>query len=121
MVEGPGETGRALQAARRALADGDEVLARADRVLAETLAGARSAAQRSVQRIDVVRAGVDAIGERGPADSAVETRHVAAAIAAGHREVIAAVTDAGTVSAAKAVVLQNLCERYRSLTPAGRQ
>lgn len=119
MQESTGESDRALAGARAALAAGDEVLAGADRVLAETLASARAVAAESVRRIDVVRAGVDAVLARGPVEGPVEARQFAAFMAAGHREVIAVVTEAGATASAKAAVLQEICARYQSLMPAG--
>ena len=119
MVDSAGETNRTLGVAGAALAAGDEALAAADRVLAQTLATARATAVESVRRIDVVRAGVDAVIARGAAGSPAEAGHLAGAVASGHREVIAAVTEARSVSSANATVLRDLSSRYRSAVAAG--
>ena len=123
MVDSAGETNRMLGVAGAALAAGDEALAAADRVLAQTLATARATAVESVRRIDVVRAGVHALIARGAAGShlggAVAAGHLAGVVAAGHREVIAAVTEARSVSSANATVLRDLSSRYRSAVAAG--
>lgn len=109
-----GETGDALEAARRRLAARDADLADADRVLAATLADAHGIAVDAIGRIDAIASDIDSAATDQPRDTAGAAREVSRNLTAKNRELTAVVREARDAIHAKTVVLQSLSDRYQS-------
>lgn len=112
-----GESGDALEAARRLLAARDADLADADRVLAETVAGAHRIAIESIGRIESIASEIEAATDQ-PKDSAASAREVGRHLVAKNREIAEVVSYAKDAVHAETVVLKQLADRYRT-SPRG--
>lgn len=108
-----GQSGDALESARRALAARDADLADADRALAEALAGAHELAVESIGRIDAIGAELDAAAGEAPRDSPAAGRELSRRLLDKNREIADVVREAEAAARAKAVVLKELTQRYR--------
>ncbi len=111
-----GDSGDALQAARRQLAARDADLADADRMLAETVAGAHRIAVESIGRIEAIASEIEAATDQ-PKDSAAGGREVGRHLVAKSRELADVVSQASDAVHAKTVVLRQLADRYRTSSP----
>ncbi len=117
MAQG-GDSGDALAAARRLLAARDADLADADRLLAETVAGAHRIALESIGRIEAIGSEVEAAATDQTSDSAAGAREVARRLVEKNREIASVVSAAKDAAHAKTVALKELGERYRN-RPSG--
>lgn len=111
-----GESGDALEAARRLLAARDADLADADRVLAETVSGAHRIAMESIGRIESIASDIEAATGQ-PRDSAASAREVGRHLVAKNREIAEVVSDAKDAVHTETVVLKQLADRYRTSPP----
>ena len=109
-----GESGRALAAARAALATRIADLAEADRAVIEAVAAVHTVAAESIARIEAIRTDIDAAAAGLPQDSPAAAHELSRLLVAKQREIAAAVLDARAVAEAKTVALQQLTNRYRS-------
>ncbi len=108
-----GDSPHSLEAVRRALAVRDAELAAADRDLAEVLTDAHALAVESIGRIDAINAELDATDIRPPGDSPAAAHELSRHLIAKNRDIAAVVRDARAAAHAKAVVIQQLTDRYR--------
>jgi hypothetical protein len=111
-----GDSGDALEAARRLLAVRDADLADADRVLAETVVRAHRVALESIGRIESIASEVEAATGQ-PKDSAASAREVGRYLVAKNREITAVISEAKDAINAETVVLKQLAQHYRTPPP----
>ena len=112
MIRGEGESWDALSAVALALSTRDGQLAEADRLLVATVRSAHQLALASIDRIEEVRAAIDAAAQH-PADGPAAANELARLMAAQHRRVIDVINQARAESAAKAAELQRLTDSYQ--------
>jgi hypothetical protein len=110
-----GDSGEALEAARRALAARDADLADADRVLAQTVREAHSVAVEAIGRIEAIGSDIEAV-VTVRREGAAEGREIGRQLVAKNREIADAITEAKAAAHAKTAVLQQLMDRYRPHT-----
>lgn len=110
-----GDSGEALEAARRALAARDADLADADRVLAQTVREAHSVAVEAIGRIEAIGSDIEAV-VTVRREGAAEGREIGRQLVAKNREIADAVAEAKASAHAKTAVLQQLMDRYRPHT-----
>lgn len=109
-----GESGPQLASARAALAARDADLADADRLMAEAVAEAHSAATQTIARMDEIRADLDAVATARAPEGPAEAHELTRLLVAKQREITALVQDARAVAESNSIVLQHLSERYRA-------
>ncbi|GAY13956.1 DUF4226 domain-containing protein [Mycobacterium sp. shizuoka-1] len=118
MAEHAGASADALESARSWLAARDRELAEADAQLADVVSSAHAAATEAIRRLDAVNAEIEAAVAQRAELAPPEGRELARFLLAKQREVSDILTAARADSAAKAVVLQHLLDRYRVSSPA---
>ena len=114
MAEHVGASADALAAARSLLAARDRELAEADAELTEAVSSAHAAATEAIRKLDVIHAEIEAAVARQAVTAPVDGREFARFLLAKQREISDILITARTESDAKAVVLQQLLERYRT-------
>ena len=107
-----GDTGEALEAARRLLAVRDADLAEADRALSAAVADAHDIAAEAIGRIEAIAADVEAAVTDHSRDSAAAARDVARHLVAKNREIADVISQAKDAVNAKTLALKELTGRY---------
>jgi uncharacterized protein DUF4226 len=115
MSEQPEPSVAAARERQSALAGRHGVAAEADRVLAETLAGAHAAARESIRRLDAIAEQIDrAVLHQAELsiDTPMGAREFHKFLVAKQREIAAVLADAREFDHAKRAVLESLREQY---------
>jgi Domain of unknown function (DUF4226) len=122
MAEQAGLSIGAIREKQAALFGRHEAAADADRALAETLASAYAATLDGVRRLDAIAAEIDRAVENQAAiglDTTMGAREFQKFLVAKQREILAVVSAARELDAAKAAVLQKLRRRYSAAPASG--
>ena len=107
-----GDSGDALEAARRLLAARDADLAEADRALSAAVADAHAIAADAIGRIEVIGSEIEAAVTDQPKDTAAAARDLARNLVAKNREIADVVSQARDAVHAKTIALKELTGRY---------
>jgi hypothetical protein len=122
MAEQAGLSIGAIREKQAALFRQQEAAADADRALMEALASAHAATLDGVRRLDAIAAEIDRAVENQAAiglDTAMGAREFQKFLVAKQREILAVVSAARELDAAKAVVLQKLRQHYSAPPASG--
>jgi Domain of unknown function (DUF4226) len=117
MAEQAGQSIGAIGEAQAALSRQHAAAADADRVLAEALASAHAAAVDGIRRLDAIAADIDlAVANQSAIglDTAMGAREFQKFLIAKQREILAVVSDAHELDAAKKALLEKLTAHYNA-------
>lgn len=111
MSDQAGSSISAITARQAELANRHRAASAADRVLADTLAGAHEALRESLRRLDAIAAEIER-AHRLALDSPLGAREFQRFLLAKQHDITTVITDAREVSRAKGAVLQGLRSHY---------
>jgi hypothetical protein len=117
MAEQAGQSIGAIGEAQAALSRQHAAAADADRVLADALASAHAATVDGIRRLDAIAADIDlAVANQSAIglDTAMGAREFQKFLIAKQREILAVVSDAHELDAAKKAVLEKLTAHYNA-------
>jgi Domain of unknown function (DUF4226) len=119
MAEQAGRSIRAIGERQAALSRQHDAAADADRALAEVLASAHAATVEGVRRLDTIAAEIDRAVANQTAiglDTAIGAREFQRFLIAKQREILAVVSGARELDAAKKAALEKLAAHYTTFT-----